>query len=134
MRDHAGAAASLRHSLAIYQELADQGGECYVLHEIGVLYRVRGDLADAESRLRQSLDVAREIGTVWIEAHALAELGRCARDAGDRPGAIGLLRQALDIFTRIGTVHARELAAELTALDEPPAGTRTNDPRSGRPC
>ena len=125
--DLQAAADAQDEALGIYRDLGDQMGQANALNELGMLSRFRGDLDRAGEFHGQALELAHGIKSPWDEGYALAGLGRTARAAGNTAGARARLQQALEAFQRAGAAEAAEIAAELDALDDPAAGSITDD-------
>jgi tetratricopeptide (TPR) repeat protein len=81
------AVASVQESLAIRLELQDQVGAALSYGQLGVLYRMLGDLDEAEASLHASLQIHEALGLtdVWKNYRDLAEV---ARARGDEEAAV----------------------------------------------
>ena len=97
-----------------FGQLGSTQSVAWAQHDLGLLARDRGDLADAVSKLRTSLRVFREMDYPWAVASAAWGLGTalCAQGAIDE--ARGLLGEALRIFRDLD--DARGVAQCLEAL------------------
>ena len=69
-------------SLAISQR-GDRLGEANSLGNLGIIARLRGDLAEAERLNRESLAITREVGDRVGEANSLGNLGGIVFLRGD---------------------------------------------------
>lgn len=94
-------AAALQQSLAIAEEMKDQRGRAYTLHNLGDAYMASGALAKADEAYRVSLGLKREIGDRAGLAATLNSQGRLRLRQKDVAGAVALLRESLDMYRAI---------------------------------
>lgn len=88
-------------SLALYEELQDEGGVAHMRCRIGVNAVNRRDLAVGRPAIEQSLADFRRLGSRSGEAQALSYLGAMADLEGDLETAVGFHSQSLAIVQEL---------------------------------
>jgi serine/threonine protein kinase/tetratricopeptide (TPR) repeat protein len=94
----AEAEAEYQQSLALYRSVGDKHSATWVLNNLAVIERERGDLRGAETRYLGVLDIVKGYGDQWGEAIVLNNLGdlALAQEGGlDRAEAFYLKAKAL---------------------------------------
>ncbi|MBL8218053.1 MAG: CHAT domain-containing protein [Bryobacterales bacterium] len=94
-------AAALQQSLAIAEEMKDQRGRAYTLHNLGDAYMASGALAKADEAYRVSLGLKREIGDRAGLAATLNSQGRLRLRQKDVAGAVKLLEESVEVYRAI---------------------------------
>jgi DNA-binding SARP family transcriptional activator/tetratricopeptide (TPR) repeat protein len=98
----AEAGARYGESLAIFRELADQGGEAACLAGLGDVYRVQGCAEQATARYEESLAICRRLGDLRGQTMSLGSLGLLYQGQGRSAEAQDCLRESLAIRDQLG--------------------------------
>ncbi|MFN7935245.1 MAG: CHAT domain-containing protein [Bryobacteraceae bacterium] len=93
--------AALQQSLALAEEVKDQRGRAYALHNLGDAHAAGGALGKADEAYRISLELKREIGDRGGIAATLQSQGRLRLRQKDTAGAVALLKDALAMYRAI---------------------------------
>lgn len=93
--DDSRATQLVEEALALYQELGDHYHRATVLHHLGRIARVHGDIVRAVALLEQSLGLCRERGYVNESSEILNNLGDVACIQSDLPRATARYWEAL---------------------------------------
>lgn len=88
-------------------EIGDRKTEAQAYNDIGVLYKVRGDIADAKVNHSKALSIRREIGDERGISQSLMNIGIIYKNLGEYADALEYQMEALAIKERLG------LSAEL---------------------
>jgi tetratricopeptide (TPR) repeat protein len=87
--------------LRLFQEMGDKWGLPCVLHSLGDLARLQGDVSVARAHYEQALQLSRQIGEKRAVAHSLHGLGLLAQSQGDRQAARAFHEESLTVFREI---------------------------------
>jgi tetratricopeptide (TPR) repeat protein len=98
--------AMLKGLLADYLELGnttrEQSAQAGILHEIGLVYEMLGELAEAKQAYKASLVISRDLADKGGEAATLHQIGMLAQYTGDLGKARGLYEESLEIKKKLG--------------------------------
>ena len=108
--DFTAADATLRQSLALHDDLDDQGGQADALNGLGTVHWLTGDYPAAITCHQQALELFRDIGNLCGQAQALNGLGAIRCMTGDYQAATTSHQQALRLFHDIGHHHGQSEA------------------------
>ena len=100
---------SQKSSLEINREIGYKEGEANVLCNLGLTYRLKGDLDKATEYLESALKIDRVIGNKEGEAKDIVNLGAVYEIRGKKEEALKYYEDALKIFTEIGAQRQIEL-------------------------
>jgi tetratricopeptide (TPR) repeat protein/transcriptional regulator with XRE-family HTH domain len=101
----AGATATFRQALDLYQELGDCSGQGDALNGIGYAHMLAGHYPAAAACNRQALELVGGQTNPRGRANALNDLGTVHQLTGDYPAAAASIQQALKLFRDIGHRH-----------------------------
>jgi len=94
-RDLPAAAAVVRRSTEVFDDLGDDAGLALALHHLGCIERDLGEFGDARAHLNEALWLRRQLGDRRGENLTLANLGLSDAAAGDFDAGRRLVRVAL---------------------------------------
>jgi predicted ATPase/DNA-binding CsgD family transcriptional regulator len=101
-RDHDRAAALFEESLALAQELGDQGAVGRALYGCGLVPMYRGEFAKATALFERSLEISRRIEDKSFSARILAQMGVAARRKGDYAKSMSWSEEGLAMSRAVG--------------------------------
>ena len=84
-------------------EIGDRKTEAQAYNDIGVLYKVRGDIAEAKVNYSEALGIRREIGDERGVSQSLMNIGIIYKNLGDYADALEYQMGALTIKEKLGT-------------------------------
>jgi len=104
-----GTAESLRlavkkyeESLLLWRSIGDHSGEAAVLHGIGTIHYVLGEMRKALDNLNQALSLMRTSGDRSSEAYTLDIIGKVHASIGEKQKALGYYNQSLSLWRAAG--------------------------------
>ena len=110
--------AMLKGLLADYLELGksprEQGAQANILHGIGLVHEMLGELAEAKQAYEASLAISRDLADKGGESSTLHQLGILAQNTGDLDKARRLYSESLEIKKTLG--NQRGIASTLHQL------------------
>jgi tetratricopeptide (TPR) repeat protein len=92
----------LRSALTLLQSLGDWVHAAFALNNLGLLYRVKGDLEQAALYFQESREVSQQVGDPVGESAALTNLGLIHKARGELEQALGCYRADAAICAEIG--------------------------------
>jgi len=95
----------LEGAIKIARESKDQAGLALAYGRLGVVFRVRGDLAAAEEMCRKSLEIEERLGRLEGMANQYGSLGSVLRTRGDLAAAEEMYRKSLAISEQLGRLE-----------------------------
>jgi len=96
------AARSLYEALVICRAADDQRAMAMVLHGLGNVAALQGDLSEARSLYEETLAAARRLGDESAAAASLTNIGAVAQNQGDMDGARRCFGQSLALVRKLG--------------------------------
>ncbi len=92
------------------EKLGDKEGEACALGNVGIVYRIKGELDKALEHYQLALKIDREIGKREGEANQLGNMGIVYQTKGELGKALEHHQLALKIFREIGNRHGEACA------------------------
>jgi tetratricopeptide (TPR) repeat protein/transcriptional regulator with XRE-family HTH domain len=131
--DTAAASRNLASAWDIFQRCGDRYGEAITLRNLGVLFRVCGELDRSRIALGRALELWDELDTPLWRARTLVALGRLHLEMSDRASARTVLQSAADLYTRLGSDEGDEVHQLLQDVDAVSQGASSGADRSDQP-
>ncbi len=89
-------------SLALFQQLDDEGGQAVLLHRLGLTAMRAGEPGRGRELVERSDEIHGRTGDRWGLAQTRGTLGALARDAGDEQRAFELMEQSAVLAREVG--------------------------------
>ncbi|MFI0422321.1 BTAD domain-containing putative transcriptional regulator [Spongiactinospora sp. 9N601] len=105
-----------RQVAAMARRFGDRLSEANALGDLGIMFRLLGDLPQAHDHLHQALTITRELGNQPGEADLLNELGETVRAMGDPTRALGHHQVAVLLAGELCDDYRRACALDGVAL------------------
>ncbi|PZG26358.1 hypothetical protein C1I98_33965, partial [Spongiactinospora gelatinilytica] len=105
-----------RQVAAMARRFGDRLSEANALGDLGIMFRVLGDLWQAHDHLHQALAITRELGNQPGEADLLNELGETVRAMGDPTRALGHHQVAVLLADELCDDYRRACALDGVAF------------------